>query len=48
MKSVTKRWTLVNRKTAKAGRSFATRTLARINKTANQRIFDTATASFVR
>lgn len=44
----TKRWVLVNRKTSKIGRSFATRDAARGAKTTNFRIFDSVTGSFVR
>lgn len=44
----TKRWVLVNRKTSKASRSFATRDAARGAKTTNFRIYDKLTGSFVR
>ena len=43
-----KRWSLVNRRTGKASRSFSTRSAARTAKTANFRIFDLNKQVFVR
>ena len=48
MAKTLKRWSLVNRKTNKMTRSFATRDAARMNKTAVHRIFDTVNLTFVR
>lgn len=48
MAKTLKRWSLVNRKTHKMTRSFATRDAARMNKSPNQRIFDTVNLTFVR
>lgn len=47
-KTNTKRWILVNKKTTKLGRSFATRAAARSVKSPNQAIYDAVTGSFVR
>lgn len=49
--TMNKRWTLVNRKTGKTVRAFATRAAARLGKegTVNKfRIYDTVTGSYVR
>lgn len=48
MKTFNKRWTLINRRTGKASRSFSTRSAARTAKTANFRIFDLNKQVFVR
>lgn len=44
----TARWALINKNTGKLRRSTATRTAARNAKRPTERIFDTATGSFVR
>lgn len=43
-----KRWSLINRRTNKMSRTFATRDAAREAKSPNQRIFDTVNLTFVR
>ena len=43
-----KRWVLINKRTEKASRSFATRAAARSVKSPNQVIYDAVTGNFVR
>lgn len=48
MKTLNKRWALVNRRTGKASRAFSSRSAARAAKTPNFRIFDQHKLTYVR
>jgi hypothetical protein len=48
MKTINKRWAIVNKNTGSVRRSTATRDQARFVKSRNERIYDTINQVFVR